>query len=712
MKSLRLDFGRRRLVSTLATGIILGIVNTLLGIALISLIFQGQLAEFLPVGIGLVLAASLAVAVVTAVGSTVGGLYAGVQDASTAILGLAALSVVAAGAAATLDTVIAMMIVTSLGTGLVLVLMGRFRVGEISRYLPFPLIGGLLAGTGYLIVIGSVEILGGVGRHSMLGTGSTGLFWPGVILALSFFVASRRKWRSGWYFWMLLGGVGVFHVVLRLLGVSRATASANGWLLGPFPEGSLWPGLAFRSLFEADWGAVVAQLPAMITVLFIVPMSVVLYISALEVERRRDIDVGAELQVMGWANVASGMVGGPPGYIYLADTVVMGRLVGYRRGPALVAALTLGVVLSIGSTILEFVPTFVVGGLLLFVGIDFLVEWLWESRRRMAPGDYLLMVGIVVLVATVGFLVGVAAGLVAAILLFVIRYSHIDVVKHSLTASEYPSNIERSPATAELLTTLGDSVAVLFLQGFIFFGTSNQIMARVRSRLVGPTTLKFVVIDFRMVSGIDSSALAIFERLCLLAQEHDFFVVLTGLAPAQSTQFDELKKQFEEHLTIESDVDRGVAWCEEQLLAVAAPADDSKRSLPEDLSTRLAPYMVGTTVEAGTRLIEQGAAASGLYIIVEGRASVLLVGDDGKEMRIRTLLEGTLIGEISLYHDEPATATVVTETACELLQLSVESFDLICESNPRLAADLHAFVATTLASRVSHANRTIRALHR
>ncbi len=158
---------------------------------------------------------------------------------------------------------------------------------------------------------------------------------------------------------MYLGflGVGIagFHLVTRLMGVDKAEALAEGWLLGPFPEGGLWPGLAVDALAGADWGAIAGETAGLLTILLIVPISVLLYISALEVETKTDLDVNVELRTTGWANVAAGVVGGPPGYLYLADTLITERLAGRRRGPAVVAALgTLAVVL-LGGSVLELI---------------------------------------------------------------------------------------------------------------------------------------------------------------------------------------------------------------------------------------------------------------------------------------------------------------------------------------------------------------------
>ena len=705
------DFTLGRLPATVGTGLVLAMVNSLLSIALMSLIFDGPLESALPVGIGLGLTASAVVAVIAALGSSFAGMYAGIQDASAAILGLSAASIAATVVGPdAIDTVLVMLAVTSLATGLVFLLMGYFALGDIAKFVPFPVIGGLLAGTGYLILVGGIELMGVESVADLMSGNALGLFWPGVVLAVLFFIASRRRWPSWTYLGFLAAGVFGFHLITRVSGIDKAGSLERGWLLGPFPEGSLWPGLAFDALGGADWAALAGEAASLVTILLIVPITLLLYIGALEIETKTDVDMNAELRATGWANVAAGAVGGPPGYMYLADTLITQRLVGRRRGPAVFAAVGIVGVLVAGGVLLEFVPEFIIGGLLLFVGADFIVEWLWASRRRMTRLDYALMWGIVLIIATVGFLPGVAAGLVAAIALFVVRYSRIDVVKHSLTAREHRSNMERSEMDAGYLDEAGDSVLILELQGFIFFGTASRITRHVRSRLDITETLRFVIFDFRQVTGIDSSAVVLFERIALLAREHALVLVFSGLSPTHRAQFSELMADYEDVIRDEIDLDHGMAWAEDRLLAIAGMGDGQQRALPARLADELAPYLARRVVPAGSELMRQGEPTSGIFLIVSGRVTVLLEGRHGEQVRLRTLLEGTVLGEISLYRDEPHTATAVTDTECEVLHLTPERFEDLCRESPAIAADFHAFVARALAGRVSHANRALRAL--
>ena len=708
---LKADFAPRAAVRTISSGIVIGLVNALLITALMSLIFRDSLAEALPIGIAHGLIASAVIGVIVAVGSSFPGLYAGVQDASAAIIGLSAAAIAGALAGSlAVDTVVVMMAATSLATGATLLLVGYLGLGEVARFVPFPVIGGLLAGTGYLILAGALEILGLAAAVDLSGPGSVGVLWPGLALAGVFYWATRRSWSSRTYLLVLVIGVGGFHLVTQFSGMGKQESLQRGWLLGPFDSGALSPRSVVEALGQADWGMIASQGASLATILVIIPITLLLYISALEIETETGVDMNHELTTTGWANLASGAVGAPPGYVFMADSIIVARLIGSHRGPAVVAALSLLAVVGIGGAILELLPVFVVGGLLLFVGAEFLHEWLWASRHRMNGLDYTLMVGIAVVIAVVGFLPGVATGLVAAIVLFVMRYSRIDVIKHSLTGAEQRSNIERSEPAAEYLTEAGRSIEILELQGFIFFGTASQILGRIRALPATRPEIRFVLFDFRRVTGVDSSAVAVFELIASHAREHGISVILTGMGQTVGSQFADVVTRYADVITVQSDLDHGLARCEDELLADGGLASPTGPPLPAGLSEAMASYLVSRSIPAGETLMQQGDPSPGIFLITAGRATVFVEEPDGTTVRLRTLLSGTVLGEISLYRGEPCTATVVAESECEVLHLAPDRFEDMCVTDHEVAARLHEFVARILAGRVSHANRTIRAL--
>ena len=87
-------------------------------------------------------------------------------------------------------------VVTALLTGVFFLLLGLLRLGGFVRYLPYPVVGGFLAGTGWLLVQGSFGVMAGsplsLGNLSALLAPDALLLWvPGVVFALILFFGLR-----------------------------------------------------------------------------------------------------------------------------------------------------------------------------------------------------------------------------------------------------------------------------------------------------------------------------------------------------------------------------------------------------------------------------------------------------------------------------------------------------------------------------------------
>jgi cAMP-dependent protein kinase regulator len=82
---------------------------------------------------------------------------------------------------------------------------------------------------------------------------------------------------------------------------------------------------------------------------------------------------------------------------------------------------------------------------------------------------------------------------------------------------------------------------------------------------------------------------------------------------------------------------------------------------------------------AGEVVLRRGISGSGLYVIVEGRASVRL---DGVELN--RLMPGDFFGEIALLLDQAPSADVVAETELRCLVLGGSQIEEILIAHPRL----------------------------
>ncbi len=222
------------------------------------------------------------------------------------------------------------------------------------------------------------------------------------------------------------------------------------------------------------------------------------------------------------------------------------------------------------------------------LGLGFLAEWLYDSWSKFPPSDYAIVVLILGVMGTFGYLEGVGLGLLAAVFLFIHNYSRVGVITHVLTGAEFQSNVDRPPAHQRLLKCEGGGLHLLKLQGFIFFGTANTLLQNIRARANhhGLPRLKCVVLDFRRVNGLDSSAALSLTMAVRLARKAGFRLMLTEAPKVVQNQLRRglLLEDQTEWLTFFPDLDHALESWEGRVLASRVES----QSLPPSLRDLLA----------------------------------------------------------------------------------------------------------------------------
>ena len=90
------------------------------------------------------------------------------------------------------------------------------------------------------------------------------------------------------------------------------------------------------------------------------------------------------------------------------------------------------------------------------------------------------------------------------------------------------------------------------------------------------------------------------------------------------------------------------------------------------------------TLKARQVLFHAGDAGDGCYFLREGVVKAAVVAKDGQERLLAVLGPGSLIGELSLFDDQPRSATISTLKPCKLLHLSKGSFFRLADANPQV----------------------------
>jgi len=618
-------------------------------------------------------------------------------------------------AASLLPTVFMFLFVSSILCGLVLYLVGQLRWGRYVRYIPHPVVGGFLAGTGFLLVAGAWKMLVG---HSFASSTPEHLaavplfswiFAAGVALALA---VGLRISRHFLVFPGVIGGAIVaFHLVAFALGLSLDEASSAGLLLSPLRPGE-WHHILSEPWSLVRWDLIVAHANDFAAMTMVVLITILLNATSLDLATGRDVDFDRELKALGVANVAGGLCGG-----LVAVNSFNRSLLNLRAGATsplaarICAAVVLGVAFLAPSTV-SLLPRPVLTGIVFYLGLNLLVSWLWASRRELSVGDYLAVVAILGMVIALGIVAGVALGIVIASVSFVVSISRNSVVKQRLTAANRRSNVERTPGDLAWLGQNGHRLGGFVLQGNLFFGTASSLLEEVRGAL---SHTKILLIDFWLVRGVDASADVILRKLVRLATERQVEVVFTGLSDDLRRRFADLEGRPEAPLVrMFPDLDRGLEWAENALLRGVS----SEVKLSEVLEcngsidqAELGRFFTDCTVPAGGTLIHCGAPSDCLYILLSGRVSVhMALSSSSFTKRLRTYGPGTVLGEMGFFGGAPRSADVTADVDSRLARLDREVMQQLESEHPALAARIHRFVISSLAARLRAANEELRNL--
>lgn len=720
-----------RFIPVVSLGLILGAIDLPTVISFAVLIYSGELAPYAGVGIGMILFGGLIIQLIVAFTSSIPGIMGGPQDSPAAILGVMSAAILLNIPHASLETkfvtVTMMVMVTSILSGLFFLAIGGFKLGRFVRFIPYPVVGGFIAGTGLLLVQGALGAMvgfsPGVSNLQTFLTPEYLVRWvPSAVLGIVLMLGSRRFPHFLTIPLIFTATAILFYALAWAGGTGIPELRSGGWLLGPFPEGNLWRPLDPSLLTQVDWQVIVQQAGNIAAIALISLVAMLLNSNALELIARKDVDLNRELITTGLANVVGGLAGSSVGYHYLGFTAISFRMNIHSRWTSIWAALVTAFVLIFGASLLSLVPTLIAGGVLFFLGFTFLTEWLYDAWFQLPRTDYVLVVVILFVVGIFGFLQGVATGIAIAIVLFVINYSRIDIVKDALSGNSYQSSAERPIEHRQLIKQRGDQIEILRLHGYVFFGTAQGLVQRVNERVKDPgrARLRHLILDFQHVSAMDSSAIFSFVRLQQLADAHEFHLILTDV---NSQTKDQLKRagfhEQDQWIHFSSSMDYGMEWVESKLLdegsstitrAGSLRAQIEKHLPSEKHRQRFMSYLQRMEVLEYHIVIQRGDPPNAMYFIDSGQITTRLEISHNKFIRLRTQGGGTMVGEMGLFLKQSRSATVVADRPSVLYCLSLEAYNRMRQDDPELTFHLHQWIVSVLSLRLAENNHTLEAL--
>jgi SulP family sulfate permease len=709
----------KNLSSQLSTGIIVGLSSIVYAISHGALLFSGEASNFIAIG----LTSALITAVVCALGSCFFNEKTFVMgtDSSTVSVMVGSLLVVdtlVMPSEVSQATILAIIFLLSLVSGSIFYLVARLELANFVRFVPFSVMAGLLASTGWLMCSGALMIISEVslsvaGFHNFIGSPFRPEMLIGCLVAITLLGLSKKISSAILIPIVIIAFALPIHYFLNssYCVTLEGVCSERTWLFASSSQASWIPFWHF-DFASIHLYSVLKALPSMFVVAFVGVITILLSIASLELTYKKEFDLNQALRVHAGSSIVSALFGGFLGIISTGRTT-LNRVGGGSLVSNIIVALMCLLILLGGSGVLTLIPRAAMGGVILFLGLSMLKHWVWDQRKVLSRGEFAEVTLILIVVANFGYLAGFGLGIAMSCIAFVVACSKSPLTSLRTDLSMFSSSVVRHERQRQLITERGHQSLILKLSGYIFFGSASNIeliFHEVESRRI-----QNILLDFSDVIGIDRSAIGVFHRILRrdkLSNVHFYFVygehnknVVYSIAPLPGSG---------PTVSFYSHMDLGVEAIEESIISANEHIDisvncfDFLRSL--DDQNILMRHCKLVMFVSGQTLCEEGDRSNEIYFLKKG-ALEIIKKEGSIDIRLTKLSDGAIVGEMAFYSGAVRSATIRATSNSEVYVLDGQSLKALRSAYPDLASQLDVFVIKKLANALTRANKLIASLH-
>lgn len=607
--------------------------------------------------------------------------------------------------------------------------LGLAGIGQLIKYIPFPVVSGYLSGVG-LIIIGSqipkfLGVVGAPGLWAALGSPSVwqwqSVLMGSVVVAAMLLMPRLTKLVPATILALL---AGVFcYGLLAWLDPALRTVDSNPLLVGPLAaSGSDLAdtlGLRLPSADLLTWATVLqVGVPAMTlaVLLSIDTLKTCLVIDAMTNSNHQS---NRELIGQGVGNMASSLVGGIPGAGTMGASLINISSGGTTKMSGMVTGVASLLALVVLAPLIAWVPVAALAGILIVTGFRMIdrhsLAFFYTPATRL---DFMVILS-VILVALFGNLIAASGvGVALAILLFIREQTRSSVIRSRIDGLDIFARRNHGPSPFAAPEPTGYEAVVFELQGSLFFGTASQLHAALEPET---STRKYVILNMHRVQSLDVTATHVLEQIKDQLEKHDAFLVFCGIPKGLPSGL-KMKRFLKETGVVRPtnkafafrQLEDALKWVEERENPFC-PVDFSGPQIVElpampllkGVSTQALEALVQMaqlrTVRTGKKLFKHDAADDCLYLVRKGQLSLELGHGKKSHLQLAYVGPGDVFCGNGFYKNGPATAEAIAVLETEVYALSRAQFDTLAAEFGALAVRLMDALASNATSQLANA---------
>lgn len=414
--------------------------------------------------------------------------------------------------------------------GVMLILMGVFKIGTIIRFIPYPIIVGFTSGIALTIFTTQIKDLFGLQMAHVPGSfiekwiayagcfDTANLWALGVSILTILIIVFTPKISPkipGSLVAIIILTVGVF-ILRNNFGITGIETIGDRFQIRaqlPEPHGI---GLAFDKIN--------LLMSAAFTIAMLGAIESLLSATVADGVTGEQHDSNTELIGQGIANVIVPFFGGIPATGAIARTMTNINNGGKTPISGIIHAVVLLLILLFLGNLSKHIPMACLAGILVIVSYN-MSEWrTFRSLLKTTKSDISVLLTTFLLTVIFDLTIAIEIGLILAIIMFVRRVSETSSIsvltdEIQLTDANYPT------AAAENLT-IPVGVEVYEIDGPFFFGLANKFDEQMK--VIGDKP-KARIIRMRKVPFIDSTGLHNLEILIKNSKKEHIKIILSGV---------------------------------------------------------------------------------------------------------------------------------------------------------------------------------------
>ncbi len=620
--------------------------------------------------------------------------------------------------------------------GIIQLLFGVLRLGNLIKYVPYPVVSGFMNGIAVILILEQLGPLVGARSHVSVFdifytptvvqplTLMVGLTTIGVIFCARRFIKVIPASLVG-----LVVGTALFYALKKITG-----AADLGPVIGNFSFHWPLPDI-LPKISKILWNINLADLfPRILLTGFVLGSigaleSLLSSLAADNIAGTRH-NSNRELIGQGAGNMLNAVFSALPSAGSELHNLANYRAGGRTRLSSLLCGLLILVIVITLGPVIGKIPLTVIGGIIISVGIGLFDRWTLDlfrnlaragkQRKRIIANLAVTMV-VVIITVCVNLIVAVFIGIAIASGLFVARMGK-SIVKRTYSGDQIRSKKVRSLKNNQLLEERGKGIIVYELRGPLFFGSADNLAREIESVLDDYT---YCILDMKRVDEIDSTGAKILGQISKKVSASGKYLLISYLS-TNRTLSDFLRAMGAYKALGEdsffADTDTALEWAEDNVLTqsidlagasgkVQLAQMDIFRDFTAHEIDMLAQKLTTAAFGKGDTIVKEGDTDRRLFLLVKGLVAVRIhLPQSDRSKRLITYSAGVTFGELAFLDGSPRSAEVRAEEDSETYVLSPEDFSLLQKKSPAIAVKLIRNIALEISERLRIRTNEVRAL--